>query len=73
LLGEHQQAVERSAKLVRHVGDELGLVPGGGGELTSLLLYQALGMLHLLVLLLGFDVLLREQAGLASEVLVRLA
>jgi hypothetical protein len=42
LLGEDQQAVQRRAQLVRHVGDELGLVLRGDGELTGLLLDQAL-------------------------------
>ena len=73
LLGEDQEAVQRGAKLVRHVGDELGLVLRRDGELAGLLLDEALGLLDLLVLLLRLDVLLGEQPGLPSEVLVGLA
>src|SRR5664279_355353 len=39
LLSEDQHAVERGAKLVRYVGDELGLVLRREGELVGLLLY----------------------------------
>ena len=73
LLGEDQQAVQRRAQLVRHVGDELRLVLRGDRELAGLLLDQALGLLDLLVLVLGLDVLLGEQRGLPAEVLVGLA
>ena len=73
LLGEDQQAVQRRAQLVRHVRDELGLVLRRDRELAGLLLDQALGLLDLVVLLLGLDVLLGEQRGLAVEVGVRLA
>ena len=73
LLGEDQEAVERRAQLVRHVRDELRLVLRRDRELAGLLLDQALRLLDLLVLLLGLDVLLGEQPGLASEVGVRLA
>jgi hypothetical protein len=68
LLGEDQQAVQRGAQLVRHVGDELGLVLRGDRELADLLLDQPLGLLGLEVLLLGQHVLLGEQAGLARQV-----
>ena len=57
----------------RHVGDELGLVLRRDGELAGLLLDQALGLLDLVVLVLGLDVLLGEQRGLPAEVLVGLA
>ena len=50
LLGQHQQAVERRAQLVRHVGDELRLVPRRDRELGGLLLDEPLGLLDLLVL-----------------------
>ncbi len=50
LLGEHQQAVQRRAQLVRHVGDELRLVLGGHRQLGRLLLDEPLRLLDLLVL-----------------------
>ena len=67
LLGEDQQAVQRRAQLVGHVGDELGLVLRGDRELAGLLLDEALGLLDLVVLLLGLDVLLGEQARPAAR------
>ena len=42
-LREDQQAVERRAQLVGHVGEELRLVLGGERELLGLLLQRALG------------------------------
>src|SRR5207247_5474114 len=36
LVGKDQERVERRAQLVRHVGEELGLVLGGEGELRRL-------------------------------------
>ena len=76
LLGEDQQAVERRAELVRHVGDELGLVlrrDGKLAELAGLLLDQAVGLLDLLVPSLRLDVLLGEKPGLTPKVLIGLA
>ena len=51
-LGEDQQAVERGPQLVRHVGEELGLVLRGQLELLGLLLEGQLGQLDLAVLAL---------------------
>ena len=51
-LGEDQQAVERRPQLVRHVGQELGLVLRGQRELLGLLLERQLGQLDLAVLAL---------------------
>ncbi len=64
LLGEHEQAVQRRAQLVRHVRDELGLVLRRDGELGRLLLDEPLGLLHLLVLALDLAVLVGEQRRL---------
>jgi hypothetical protein len=73
LLGEHEQAVEGRAQLVRHVRDELRLVPGGHRQLGRLLLDEALGLLDLLVLALDLGVLAGQQRGLLGQVLVGLA
>ena len=67
LLGEDQQAVERRAQLVRHVGDELRLVLRRDRQLAGLLLDEALRLLDLLVLALGLDVLLGEQRRLLGR------
>ena len=47
LVGEDQQAVERRAQLVRHVGEELGLVLRGERELLGLLLERLARLLDL--------------------------
>ena len=72
LLAEDQDAVERRAQLVRHVGEELGLVLRGERELLGLLLERVPGLLDLLVLALDLDVLLGEQLRLLLELLVGL-
>ncbi len=50
LLAEDEDGVERRAQLVRHVGEELGLVLGGEGQLGGLFLERAAGLLDLAVL-----------------------
>ena len=72
LLGQDGQAVQRRAQLVRHVRDELRLVPGRGGELLRLLLDEPLRLLDLLVLRLDLAVLLGQERGLLGEILVGL-
>ena len=72
LVRQDQQAVERRAQLVRHVGQELGLVLGGERELLGLLLQRLAGLLHLLVLALHLLVLVHQQAGLLLQLLVGL-
>ena len=64
--------VERRAQLVRHVGEELGLVLRGERQLGGLLLERAAGLLDLLVLALDFDVLLGELLRLLRQLLVGL-
>ena len=71
-VGEDQQAVERRAQLVGHVGQELGLVLRGERELRRLLLERLARLLDLLVLPLDLDVLDHELARLLLELLVRL-
>ena len=72
LLAEDEDGVERRAQLVRHVGQELGLVLGGQRQLGGLLLEGAAGLLDFLVLALDLDVLLGELAGLGGQLLVGL-
>ena len=72
LLAEDQDAVERRAQLVRHVGQELGLVARGERQLGGLLLQRAPRQLDFLVLALDFRVLLGEQLRLVGQLLVRL-
>ena len=71
-LGQDEQAVERGPELVRHVGQELGLVLGDEGELLGLLLQRHLGLLDFLVLLLHFRLLAGEQLGLLLQLQVGL-
>ena len=72
LLAQDQDAVERRAQLVRHVGEELRLVARGERQLGGLLLDRAAGLLDLLVLALDLDVALGELLRLLLELLVGL-
>ena len=72
LLAEDEDRVERRAQLVRHVGEELGLVLRGEGQLGGLFLQRAAGLLDLAVLALDLGVLLGQQPGLGAELLVGL-
>ena len=72
LLAEDQDGVERRAQLVRHVGEELGLVLRGERQLGGLFFQRAAGLLDFLVLALDFDVLLGELLRLLLELLVGL-
>ena len=64
--------VERRAQLVRHVGQELGLVLRGERQLGGLFLERAAGLLDFLVLALHFDVAFGELLRLLLELLVGL-
>ena len=72
-VGQDQQRVERRAQLVRHVGEELRLVPRGDRELVGLLLETGACQLDLAVLDLDVAVLLGEERRLLLELLVGLA
>src|SRR5204863_7632019 len=72
LLAEDQDAVQRRAQLVRHVGEEFGLVLRGQREFARLLLQRAAGLFDFLILALDFDVALGELLGLLLELLVGL-
>ena len=72
LLAEDQDAVERRAQLVRHVGEELGFVLRGQREFGRLFLERAAGLLDFLVLALDLDVALGELLRLLLELLVGL-
>ena len=72
LLAEDQDAVERRAQLVRHVGQELGLVLRRQRELGGLLLQRAPRLLDLAVLALDLGVLLGELLRLLAQLLVGL-
>ena len=64
LIGQDEQAVERRPQFVRHVGEELGLVLRGQGELLGLFFERLAGLFDFLVLAFDFLVLVGEQAGL---------
>ena len=72
LLAQNQDAVERRAQLVRHVGQELRLVARGERQLGRLLLDRAARLLDLLVLALHLDVALGQLLGLLLQLLVGL-
>ena len=66
-LGQDEQAVERRAQLVAHVGQELGLVPGADGQLLGPLLQRPPGQLDLGVLDLDGPVLLGQLGRLLLQ------
>ena len=72
LLAEHQDAVERRAQLVRHVGQEFRLVLRGQRQFGRLFFQRAPRLLDFLVLALDLDVLLGELLRLLLELLVGL-
>ena len=72
LLAEDQDAVQRRAQLVRHVGEEFGLVFRGQRQLARLLFERAPRLLDFLILALHFDVALGELLRLLLELLVGL-
>ncbi len=68
--GQDQQAVERRPQLVRHVGQELGLVLGGQRQLLGLFLDERLRLLDLPVLALDLRLLLGQEARSLLQLLV---
>ena len=72
LLAEDQDAVQRRAQLVRHVGEEFGLVFRGQRELGRLFFERAARLFDFLVLSFDFDVSLGELLRLLLELLVGL-
>ncbi|CAM5596205.1 hypothetical protein KAURM247S_05187 [Kitasatospora aureofaciens] len=66
-LGQDEQAVERRAQLVAHVGQELRLVLRGQRQLVGALLQFLAGLLDLQVLGLDVAVLRGEQFGLVLQ------
>ena len=72
LLAENQDAVERRAQLVRHVGEELRLVLRGQRQLRGLLFDGAPRLLDFLILALDLDVLLGQLLRLLRQLLVGL-
>ena len=67
LLAQDQDAIERRAQLVRHVGKELGLILGGKGEFLGFLFDGPARLVNFLVLALDFDVLLGELLGFLRQ------
>ena len=72
LLPQNQNAVERRAQLVRHVGQEFGLVLRGERQLGGLFLHRAPRLLDFLILRLHLDVAVGELLRLLLELLVGL-
>ena len=72
LLAENQDAVERRPQLVRHVGEEFGLVLRCQRKFGRLFFQRAPGLFDFLVLALHLDVTLGELLSLLLELLVGL-
>ena len=69
LIGQNQQAVERRAQLVRHVGEELRFVLRSKRELLTLFFQRLAGLFHFAVLALDFLVLFGTAAWLFFQFL----
>ena len=72
LLAENKNTVQRRAQLVRHVGEEFGLVLRGQRELRRLFFERAARLFDFLVLPFDFDVAFGELLRLLFELLVGL-
>ena len=72
LLAEDQDAVERRAQLVRHVGEEFGLVLRGQRKLGRLFFERAPRLFDFLVLSFHLDVAFGKLLGLLFELFVGL-
>ncbi len=72
LLAQDQDAVERRAQLMRHVGQELGLVFRRERKLARLFFQGATCLFDFLVLALDFDVAFRQLLRLLLELIVGL-
>ncbi len=72
LLAEDEDAVERSAQLVRHVRQEFRLVLGRQCKLRRLFLERSASLLDFLVFALHFDIALGQLLGFLLQLLVGL-
>ena len=72
LLAENQNAVQRRAQLVRHVGQELRLVLRGERQFLGLFFQCAAGLFDFLVLAFDFDVLFGELLRFLRQLFVGL-
>ena len=72
LLAENKHAVQRCAKLVRHVGEQFGFVLRCQSKLGGLLLQRASRLLDFLVLALHVDVALGELLRFLLKLIVGL-
>jgi hypothetical protein len=72
LLAKNEDAVQRRAQLVRHVGQEFRLIFRGERELRCFLLECATRLLDFLVLSFDFDVTLGELLGFLLQLLIGL-
>ncbi len=72
LLAQDQDAVERGAQLVRHVGEEVGFVFRRLGELGGLVLERPARLLDFLIFSFDFDVAFLELLRLLLQLLIRL-
>ena len=72
LLAENQNAVERRAQLVGHVGEEFRFVFGGEGQLFGFFFESAASLLDFLVFAFDFDVLFGELLSFLGQLFVGL-
>ena len=72
LLTENENAVQRGAQLVAHIGQELGLVFRGQRELGGFFFQRAAGLFDFLVLALHFEIALGQLRRFLFQLLIGL-
>src|ERR1700730_13302799 len=72
LLAKNQNAIERRAQFVRHVGQKLRLILRGKGQLFSFFFHRSTRLFNLLIFAFHFHVLLGQLLGLLSKLFVGL-
>ena len=72
LLSQDENAVQRRAQFVRHVGQEFGFILGSERQFLGFFFQGAAGLLNFLVLPFDFDVLFSELLCLLRKLLVGL-
>src|SRR5262249_3423020 len=72
LLSQDQNTVERGTQLVRHVGEEFGLVLGRQRQFARLLFQRAPGLFDFLILAFHFNIALGKLLRFLFELLVGL-
>ena len=72
LIGKNQQAVQRGAQFMRHIGKELGFVFRSERKLPGLFFQRLPRLFHFLILAFHLLILVRQQTGFFLQLFVGL-